>query len=106
MTPRERLDALRGATGECDCVGGEDELLLRLLRRGQPRPVCLDGFEPSAAMDIARGVGTAVRARAMARAGCRVKIVVADWFALLGGRMGGDWGKIWAAETSRSGRSP
>ncbi|KAG2563890.1 tyrosine--tRNA ligase 2, cytoplasmic-like [Panicum virgatum] len=94
MTPRERLDALRGATGECDCVGGEDELLLRLLRRGQPRPVCLDGFEPSAAMDIARGVGTAVRARAMARAGCRVKIVVADWFALLGGRMGGDWGRI------------
>ncbi|RLM70047.1 hypothetical protein C2845_PM17G14190 [Panicum miliaceum] len=92
MTPQERLEALRGAAGECDCVGGDDELL-RLLR-DQPRPVCLDGFEPSAAMDIARGVGTAIRARAMARAGCRVRIVVADWFALLGGRMGGDWGRI------------
>ena len=91
---QERLEALRTAAGECDCVGGEDELLLRLLRRGQPRPVCLDGFEPSSAMDVARGVGTAIRARAMARAGCRVKIVVADWFALLGGRMGGDWGRI------------
>jgi tyrosyl-tRNA synthetase len=75
MTPPARLEALRGAAGECECVGGEDE---PLLRRGRPRPVCLDGFEPSAAMDLAP----------------RVKIVVADWFALLGGGMGGDWGRI------------
>jgi len=94
-TPEERLATLRGAADECDGGGDDDELLRLLLRDDEnPHPVCLACFEPSDAMPVAQCVGTAIRARAAARAGCRVKIVVADWFALLGGRMGGDWGRI------------
>jgi tyrosyl-tRNA synthetase len=91
-TAEERLAALRDSAEEC--LGKDD--LPRLLRYN-PRPVCLDGFEPSGAITIAQGVGTAIRARAMVRAGCRVKLLLADCFALLNKRLDGDPARIWAA---------
>ncbi|CAL4979072.1 unnamed protein product [Urochloa decumbens] len=93
-TPEERLAALRGFAGECD--GGDDDELLRLLR-DKPRPVCLAVLEPSsaAATTVAECLGAALRARAAARAGCRVRIVVADLAAFLNKKMGtGEWGPI------------
>ena len=95
-TPEERLATLRGAADECDGGGDDDELLRLLLRDDEnPHPVCLACFEPSDAMPVAQCVGTAIRARAAARAGCRVRIVVADTLALLGGKMdGGDWARV------------
>ncbi|XP_039818182.1 tyrosine--tRNA ligase 1, cytoplasmic-like [Panicum virgatum] len=95
-TPEERLATLRGAADECDGGGDDDELLRLLLRDDEnPHPVCLACFEPSDAMPAAQCVGTAIRARAAARAGCRVRIVVADTLALLGGKMdGGDWARV------------
>ncbi|KAL6654315.1 hypothetical protein ACP70R_007780 [Stipagrostis hirtigluma subsp. patula] len=92
MTPEERVAALRGVAEVCD---GEEELP-RLLRE-EPHPVCYDGFEPSGRMHIAQGVGKAIHVKNMVRAGCRVKIMVADYFALLNKKMGGDLDAIRAA---------
>ncbi|GJN05034.1 hypothetical protein PR202_ga22629 [Eleusine coracana subsp. coracana] len=89
----ERLATIRRAADRR--VGDDDEL--RQLLRENPRPVCLDGFEPSDRMTMAQGVGKAVQVKQMLRAGCKVKIVVADLSALLNKRMGGDRSAIRAA---------
>ncbi|KAK3120636.1 hypothetical protein QOZ80_9AG0691250 [Eleusine coracana subsp. coracana] len=90
----ERLATIRRAA---DRRVGDDDDELRQLLRENPRPVCLDGFEPSDRMTIAQGVGKAVQVKQMLRAGCKVKIVVADLSALLNKKMGGDRSAVRAA---------
>ncbi|TVU23836.1 hypothetical protein EJB05_26219 [Eragrostis curvula] len=91
-TPEEKAEVLRGVAE--DFVGDED---LQQLLRNKPNPVCFDGFEPSGTLNIAQGIGTVTRVNKMVRAGFRVKIVIADWFALLNKKMGGDFDTIRAA---------
>ncbi|KAL6907863.1 hypothetical protein ACP4OV_002033 [Aristida adscensionis] len=45
-------------------------------------------------MHIAQGVGKAISINKMVRARCGVKIWIADWFAMLNKKMGGDLNKI------------
>ncbi|PQQ15147.1 tyrosine--tRNA ligase 1 cytoplasmic-like [Prunus yedoensis var. nudiflora] len=49
-------------------------------------------------MHIAQGVMKTINVNKMTSAGCRVKIWIADWFAMLNNKMGGDLKKIdcWA----------
>ncbi|TVU02622.1 hypothetical protein EJB05_51864 [Eragrostis curvula] len=82
--PEEKAEVLRGVAD--DIVGDED---LPQLLREKANPFCFDGFEPSGNMNIAQGIGTVTRVNKMVRAGFRVKIVIADWFALLNKKMGG-----------------
>lgn len=70
----------------------EDEL--RALLAKKPHPVCYDGFEPSGRMHIAQGILKAINVNRLTRAGCVFKFWVADWFALLNNKMGGDLKKI------------
>jgi len=74
-----------------ECIQ-EDEL--RNLLEKKPEPICYDGFEPSGRMHIAQGVMKAINVNKLTSAGCRVKIWIADWFAQLNNKMGGDLKKI------------
>nr|CAB3482134.1 unnamed protein product [Digitaria exilis] len=89
MTLGERFETLRGIGEECI---QEDELM-RLLQN-KPVPICYDGFEPSGRMHIAQGIVKTISVNKMIRAGCKVKIWIADWFAQLNNKMGGDLKKI------------
>ncbi|KAL6659310.1 hypothetical protein ACP70R_003350 [Stipagrostis hirtigluma subsp. patula] len=89
MSLEERFATVRGIGEECI---QEDELM-RLLQN-KPVPICYDGFEPSGRMHIAQGIVKTINVNKMVRAGCKVKIWIADWFAQLNNKMGGDLKKI------------
>ncbi|XP_037445369.1 tyrosine--tRNA ligase 1, cytoplasmic-like [Triticum dicoccoides] len=89
MSLDERFGLLMSIGEECI---QEDEL--RQLLQHKPVPVCYDGFEPSGRMHIAQGIVKTINVNKMIRAGCKVKIWIADWFAQLNNKMGGDLEKI------------
>ncbi|XP_042503879.1 tyrosine--tRNA ligase 1, cytoplasmic [Macadamia integrifolia] len=89
MTLEERFQIIRSIGEECI---QEDELLNLLAKK--PGIICYDGFEPSGRMHIAQGVMKAINVNKLTSAGCKVKIWVADWFAQLNNKMGGDLKKI------------
>ncbi|KAM5572454.1 hypothetical protein ABKV19_012487 [Rosa sericea] len=85
----ERYDLLRSIAEECI----QEEELKNLLDK-KAEPICYDGFEPSGRMHIAQGVLKAINVNKMIAGGCRVKIWIADWFAQMNNKMGGDLKKI------------
>ncbi|TYG68051.1 hypothetical protein ES288_D05G123400v1 [Gossypium darwinii] len=89
MSLEEKFKIIRSVGEECI---QEDELLNLLNHK--PEPICYDGFEPSGRMHIAQGVMKAINVNKLTSAGCRVKIWIADWFAQLNNKMGGDLKKI------------
>ncbi|WCJ21893.1 Tyrosine--tRNA ligase 1 cytoplasmic [Euphorbia peplus] len=89
MTVEERFRIVRSVGEECI---QEDELLNLLSKK--PQPICYDGFEPSGRMHIAQGVMKTINVNKLTGAGCKVKIWIADWFAQLNNKMGGDLKKI------------
>ncbi|MQL68570.1 hypothetical protein Taro_000828 [Colocasia esculenta] len=89
MSLDERFDLVR-SIGE-ECITEEE---LRNLLAKKPNPLCYDGFEPSGRMHIAQGVMKAINVNKLTSAGCSVKIWIADWFAQLNNKMGGDLKKI------------
>lgn len=70
----------------------EDEL--RALYTAKDHPIVYDGFEPSGRMHIAQGVLRAINVNKLTSTGCLFKFWVADWFAQLNNKMGGDLKKI------------
>ncbi|CAN0890241.1 Tyrosine--tRNA ligase 1, cytoplasmic [Linum grandiflorum] len=89
MSPEEKFRIVRSVGEECI---QEDELLNLLTKK--PQPICYDGFEPSGRMHIAQGVMKTINVNKLTSAGCKVKIWIADWFAQLNNKMGGDLKKI------------
>eukprot|EP00850_Spirogloea_muscicola_P009363 SM000052S17755 [mRNA] locus=s52:535905:538706:+ [translate_table: standard] len=89
LSLEERFAQVRSVGEECI---QEEELRQLLLRK--PDPVCYDGFEPSGRMHIAQGVMKALNVNKLTGAGCIFKFWVADWFAKLNNKMGGDLKKI------------
>ena len=86
----EERFALCASVGE-ECIKEEE---LRALLERKPNPVCYDGFEPSGRMHIAQGVMKALNVNKLTKAGCVFKFWVADWFAMMNNKMGGDLKKI------------
>jgi tyrosyl-tRNA synthetase len=86
----EQKFAIARSVGE-ECV--QDSELLELLRR-HPRPIAYDGFEPSGRMHIAQGVLKAINVNKLTSVGVKFVFWVADWFAMLNNKMGGDMKKI------------
>jgi tyrosyl-tRNA synthetase len=72
----------------------EDEL--RELLGKKEHPVAYDGFEPSGNIHIAQGLLRAINVNKLTRAGVYFKFWVADWFALMNNKLGGDIEKIQA----------
>ncbi|CAL5343268.1 unnamed protein product [Camellia sinensis] len=89
MSVEEKFRIVRSVGEECI---QEDELLNLLTKK--PEPVCYDGFEPSGRMHIAQGVMKIISVNKLTSAGVKVKIWIADWFAFLNDKMGGDLNKI------------
>ncbi|KAG5175381.1 tyrosine--tRNA ligase [Tribonema minus] len=89
LSLQERFDLCRSVAEECI---QEDELM-RLLEF-KDHPIVYDGFEPSGRMHIAQGVMRALNVNKLTKAGCHFKFWVADWFAQLNNKMGGDLAKI------------
>ncbi|XP_021988682.1 tyrosine--tRNA ligase 1, cytoplasmic isoform X2 [Helianthus annuus] len=89
MSVEEKFRIVRSVGEECI----QEEELLNLLTK-KPQPICYDGFEPSGRMHIAQGVMKTINVNKLTSAGCKVKIWIADWFAQLNNKMGGDLGRI------------
>ncbi|MBU1621951.1 MAG: tyrosine--tRNA ligase [Nanoarchaeota archaeon] len=70
-----------------------EEELLELLKK-KKCPVAYDGFEPSGRIHIAQGVLRAINVNKLTKAGIKFKFWVADWFAYMNNKMGGDLDKI------------
>jgi len=67
---------------------------LRELLETKQRPIAYDGFEPSGVAHIAFGVLRAINVQDMIDAGIHFKLYVADWFAWLNNKLGGNLEKI------------
>ncbi len=67
---------------------------LTALFTAKDHPIVYDGFEPSGRMHIAQGVLRAINVNKLTSTGCLFKFWVADWFAQLNNKMGGDLQKI------------
>jgi tyrosyl-tRNA synthetase len=74
-----------------ECIQEEE---LRQLISKKPQPVCYDGFEPSGRIHIAQGIMKAINVNKLTKSGCKFIFLVADWFALMNNKMGGDLDKI------------
>ncbi len=70
----------------------EDEL--RELLRTKKRIVAYDGFEPSGQIHIAQGLLRTITVNKLTSCGIHFKFWVADWFAMLNNKYGGDLEKI------------
>jgi tyrosyl-tRNA synthetase len=92
LTTEQKLILIR-SIGE-EIVG--DANLERLITH-KPYPIAYDGFEPSSldkGMHIAQGLLRAHNVNKFVKAGVKFKFWVADWFALMNLKLGGDLKKI------------
>jgi tyrosyl-tRNA synthetase len=67
---------------------------LRNLFSTNAKPIAYDGFEPSGKIHIAQGVLRSININKMIKAGCKFKLLVADWHAWANNKLGGDISKI------------
>jgi tyrosyl-tRNA synthetase len=67
---------------------------LRELLQTKSRPIAYDGFEPSGRMHVAQGILRSININKMIDAGVHFKMWVADWFAWMNNKLGGDLEKI------------
>jgi len=67
---------------------------LRTLFETKQHPIAYDGFEPSGKMHIAQGIFRTINVNRLTSTGIKFKILVADWFAWMNNKMGGDIDKI------------
>ncbi|KAK9901335.1 hypothetical protein WJX75_007238 [Coccomyxa subellipsoidea] len=74
-----------------ECIQPEE---LKNLLDKKPNPVAYDGFEPSGRMHIAQGVMKALNVNKLTRCGVIFKFWVADIFAQMNNKLGGDIEKI------------
>lgn len=92
---QEDLERLLSVAEECIT---ETELKQLVLKRGNGSGndpfILYDGFEPSGRMHIAQGIFKAVNVNKCTNAGGIFVFWVADWFALMNDKMGGDLEKI------------
>jgi tyrosyl-tRNA synthetase len=70
----------------------EEELIE--LFKSKKEIIAYDGFEPSGRIHIAQGLLRAINVNKLTKAGIKMRMWVADWFAMLNNKMGGDLKKI------------
>jgi len=77
-------------------VGEEiiSEKELEELFKEKKNPVAYDGFEPSGRIHIAQGLLRAINVNKLTSTGIKMKFYVADWFAMMNNKLGGDIEKI------------
>ena len=83
------VDDILAVTEECI----ERDELKNLLKFKKDR-CCYDGFEPSGRMHIAQGILKTIIVNRLTKHGFKFKFWVADWFAKMNHKLGGDLKKI------------
>ncbi|MFT4343511.1 MAG: tyrosine--tRNA ligase [Candidatus Woesearchaeota archaeon] len=89
MDVEQRMNLVKEVGEE---IIGEDEL--RELFQQSDTIVAYDGFEPSGRIHIAQGILRAINVNKLTSAGIHFKFWVADWFAMMNNKLGGDLDKI------------
>ncbi len=89
MNLNERFELIKQVGEE---IITEEELKKLLSEKKQL--IAYDGFEPSGKVHIAQGLLRAININKMIKAGCKFKILIADWHAWANNKMGGDLEKI------------
>ncbi len=89
MDLEKRMQLIREVGEE---IVTEEEL--RELLQTKRHPIAYDGFEPSGRMHIAQGILRTININKMIGAGVHFKMWVADWFAWMNNKLGGDLDKI------------
>ncbi|MEM7813820.1 MAG: tyrosine--tRNA ligase [Candidatus Aenigmatarchaeota archaeon] len=89
MDVETKLALIKGV-GEEVITEGE----LRQLLETNPHPTAYDGFEPSGMAHLPFGVFRPLLLKDILKAGVRFKLLLADWFAWINNKMGGDLEKI------------
>lgn len=89
MNIDEKIDLINQVAEE---LINEDDL--RKLLDNVERPVAYDGFEPSGQIHIAQGLLRAINVNKLTKAGIKFKFFVADYFAMLNNKYGGNLEKI------------
>ncbi|KNH06577.1 tyrosyl-tRNA synthetase [Perkinsela sp. CCAP 1560/4] len=84
-----KLNLLLQVADEC-----QTEAELRQLIEKKPNFLCYDGFEPSGRMHVAQGLYKAINVNRCADAGGNFVFWIADWFALMNDKMGGELQRI------------
>merc|ERR1719445_242293 len=69
-----------------ECTSEEE---LRSLLKTNPNPVSYDGFEPSGRMHLGQSILKAIHVNKMAKCGIKSVFWIADWHAMLNGKMSG-----------------
>ncbi|GIX64624.1 tyrosyl-tRNA synthetase, putative [Babesia caballi] len=87
---REAVERCQKLSVECIKV----EELQALLERKDYIPISYDGFEPSGRMHIAQGLCKAHKVNELKKMGVRSVMWIADWFAVLNDKLGGDMANI------------
>lgn len=90
MKQEDRLNLIKEVGEEIITEDGLKEVLEK------KQPIAYDGFEPSGKAHIAQGILRAININKMIKAGCRFKMLVADWHGWANNKMGGDLEKIQA----------
>jgi tyrosyl-tRNA synthetase len=72
----------------------QHEELEALVKSNKPVVIAYDGFEPSGRMHIAQGLLRTINTNKLTSCGFIFKFWVADWFAMLNHKLGGDLKKI------------
>ncbi|MBI4448658.1 tyrosine--tRNA ligase [Candidatus Woesearchaeota archaeon] len=89
MNTEQRFSLIK-SVGE-EIITQED---LKILLDSKKHPIAYDGFEPSNVIHIAQGILRAININRMTSAGCKFKMLVADWHGWANNKMGGDLEKI------------
>ena len=89
MDIESKLDLVRQVGEE---IITEEEL--KQLFETKTHPIAYEGFEPSGKIHIAQGLLRTINISKMLKAGIKFKMWVADWFAWMNNKMGGDLEKI------------
>lgn len=85
----KRINDILSIAEECDTKEELEKLL-----RTEKQIVAYNGFEPSGRIHIAQAIITVLNSNVLTKNGCKVKLYIADWFAMLNHKMGGDLEKI------------
>jgi len=91
LSPEERLELIKSVADGGELIGEEE--LLNLLRSGK-EIVAYDGFEPSGVAHIPFGLLRAENLKVMQKAGIHFKLWLADYFAFINNKLGGDLERI------------
>lgn len=91
LSVEERLELIRSVADGGEIIGEED--LIEALKSGK-EIVAYDGFEPSGIAHIPFGLLRAENLKVMQKAGVKFKLWLADYFAFINNKLGGDLDRI------------